>query len=413
MSIAIIGTGISGLVAAHHLHKAHDITLFEANDYVGGHTATVTVAQDGRSYDVDTGFIVFNDWTYPNFIALLDELDVASQPSAMSFSVRCEQTGLEYNGTSLNTMFAQRRNLMRPSFLKMIRDILRFHREAPATIGDASAPATLGEFLKERSYGRRFVEHYLVPMGSAVWSTDPERFLQIPLRFFVSFFQNHGMLSVDERPQWRVVRGGSRRYVDAITRPFTDRIRLSTPVVAVARTASGVDVRTAAGSQRFDHVVFATHSDAALRLLRDPSPDERDILRALPYQSNDVVLHTDQTLMPRVRRAWAAWNYHVQPDTSRATVTYNLNILQSLPSHAPFLVTLNRTGAIAPDKVLRRFTYDHPLFTTESIAAQQRWSEISGSRNTHYCGAYWFNGFHEDGVNSALRVVRALEPVHA
>jgi predicted NAD/FAD-binding protein len=412
--IAIVGTGISGLVAAHHLHREHEITVFEAEDWIGGHTHTVDVEQDGETHRVDTGFIVYNHRTYPNFTRLLEELEVASQPSAMSFSVRCERTGLEYNGTSLNRLFAQRRNLFRPSFYRMLRDILRFNREAPRLLEDAAAPATLGGYLEAGGYSREFKEHYLVPMGSAIWSTDPARLTEIPARFFLRFFDNHGMLTVDDRPQWRVVRGGSDRYVEPLVRPFRDRIRLQCPVRSIARGADGVTIVAGDGpAEYFDEVVVATHSDTALRLLADPKPEEEEILGALPYQRNEVVLHTDASLLPRRRRAWAAWNYHVRPEPGPVAVTYNMNILQSLRSRRPILVTLNRSDAIDPKKILRRFDYDHPLFTPEGVSAQDRWKEISGVDRTHYCGAYWGYGFHEDGVNSALGVCAALEPAHA
>jgi len=409
VKLAIIGTGISGLVAAHRLWRDRDVTVFEAADWIGGHTHTVDV---GR-HAVDTGFIVYNDRTYPNFVRLLDELGVATQPSTMSFSVKCERTGLEYNPTTLNSLFAQRRNLMRPSFYGLVREILRFNREAPALLDDPNAPATLGEYLERGRYSRAFIEQYLVPMGAAIWSTDPGRFRSFPARFFVQFFANHGMLTVDDRPQWRVVTGGSRRYVDALIRPFADRIRTRTPVVAVTRMPDGVEVTPRGGpAERFDQVVFATHSDTALRLLTDAGDAERDILGALPYQSNDVVLHTDARVLP-CKRAWGAWNYHVLEDESRVTVTYHMNLLQSLRSPCPFLVTLNRTEAIDPALVLARFTYDHPLYTPAGVAAQARWEEISGRNRTHFCGAYWGYGFHEDGVKSGLRVSAALEAVHA
>lgn len=412
MRIAIIGSGISGMVAAHHLWHDHEITVFEANDYLGGHTNTVEVRQADRDYAVDTGFIVFNDRTYPNFERLLSELNVSWQPTEMSFSVKCERTGLEYNGSSLNRLFAQRRNLFRPSFLRMLRDVFRFNREAPALLDDAAARETLGDYVAARGYSKEFVDHYLVPMGAAIWSTDPQRFREFPARTFIRFFSNHGLLTVNDRPQWRVVQGGSARYVERLTHPFRDRIRPGCPVASVRRTPDHVLVQPEDGPmERFDEVVFATHSDQALRLLADPTPAEREILGALRYQRNEVVLHTDARLLPR-RRAWASWNYHVPRDPQEGVaVTYHMNILQSLRSPEPFLVTLNRSDRIDPDRILRRLVYDHPVYTLDAIAAQERWAEISGVGRTHFCGAYWGYGFHEDGVKSGLRVCDSLRRV--
>ncbi len=411
MKIAIIGSGIAGNVAAHRLHRGHDITVFEAGGHAGGHTHTHQVARGGRTYAVDTGFIVFNDWTYPNFIALLEELGVASQPSRMSFSVRCEASGLEYNGTTLNTLFAQRRNLLRPSFLGMVRDILRFNREAPRLLAAPGGELPLAEVLARGGYGRAFIEHYIVPMGAAIWSTDPEAMLGFPARFFIRFLHNHGMLSVDERPVWRVIRGGSARYVEKLVAPFRDRIRLDTPVQWIRRLPGQVIVKPRDGAaERFDAAFVACHSDQALRLLADPSPAERAVLGAIPYQKNEAVLHTDTRLLPRRRLAWAAWNYHVLPDArQRVALTYNMNILQGLEAPEPFLVTLNRGDAVDPAKVIQRITYHHPLFTPAGVAAQARQAELNRGRRTYYCGAYWRNGFHEDGVASALAALAHFE----
>jgi len=408
MKFAIVGTGISGLVCAYLLHEEHDLTLYEANDYVGGHTHTVDVEQDNRFYAVDTGFIVFNDRTYPNFIRLLDRIGVESQPSSMSFSVRCATTGLEYNGTSLNTLFAQRRNLFRPSFHRMVRDILRFNRESLEWLASTtnSNGLSLFDYLKENRYSSEFINHYIIPMGAAIWSTDPKQFSAFPVKYFLSFFKNHGMLSVNDRPQWRVIKGGSRSYVDKLIVPFGDRIRLSHPVTRIERDGDGVRVTPLKGeAERYDAVIVAVHSDQALRMLADPDPRERDILGAIPYQPNDTVLHTDARMLPRSRRAWASWNYHIPArHQGAATVTYNMNRLQALESRDPFCVSLNRFAEIDPERVLGRFEYHHPLYTPEGVAAQSRWPEINGVRRTYYCGAYWGYGFHEDGVKSALRV---------
>lgn len=404
MKIAIVGSGIAGNVVARGLHRSHDITLFEAASHIGGHTHTHSVECAGRRYEVDTGFIVFNDWTYPNFIALLQELGVESQPSCMSFSVRNEASGLEYNGTSLAGLFAQRRNLLRPSFYRMLRDILRFNREAPELLS-SSEEISLESYLSEKRYSRGFIDDYLVPMGAAIWSTDPARMLGFPAAFFVRFLHNHGMLSVNERPQWRAIRRGSARYVEKLVAPFRHRIRLNTPVRHVRRLPDSVIVN----GERFDHVFFACHADQALAALTDASPLEREVLGAMPYQENEAVLHTDVSLLPRARRAWAAWNYHVPAEpAARVAITYNMNILQTLAAPDTFCVTLNRTEDIDPRRVLKRITYHHPLFTRAAVAAQQRQRELNGER-TWFCGAYWRYGFHEDGVVSALAALEHFE----
>jgi uncharacterized protein len=415
MKIAIVGTGIAGNVVAHRLAREHDITVFEADARVGGHTNTVDVVAGGRRWAIDTGFIVFNDVTYPKFVALLDELGVASQPSDMSFSVSDRRSGLEYSGSSLNTLFAQRSNLLRPSFHRMLLDVLRFNREAPVLLEGGGGPVTLGEYLRAQGYSRSFVEHYILPMGAAIWSASPEGMSRMPAAFFVRFFHNHGLLSVTDRPQWRVIRGGSKRYVEKLVAGHRDRIRLNTPVHWIRRHPGYVEVK-ARGSEveRFDRVFLACHSDQALRLLTDPSPQEREVLGAIAYQRNEAVLHTDTALLPRRRRAWAAWNYLMPAHDADAdgagerkvTLTYNMNILQGLDAATPFCVTLNDRGAIHPDRVIQRMEYAHPLFTERAVAAQQRHREIDGARRTYYCGAYWRYGFHEDGVVSALDALR-------
>ncbi len=410
MKIAIIGSGIAGNVAAHHLHRTHDITVFEAGAHIGGHTHTHTVDLDGERHEIDTGFIVYNDWTYPHFIALLNELGVESQPSAMSFSVRNEMSGIEYNGTTLNTLFAQRRNLLRPAFHRMIRDILRFNREAPSLLKQEQEIA-LGDFLAEGRYSPQFVNDYLIPMGAAIWSTDPARMFSFPARYFVQFFHNHGMLSVDERPQWRAIRGGSARYVEKLVAPFRHRIRLNTQIESVRRLPDGVVVKPRGlEAERFDQAFFACHSDQALAMLTDATPLEKAVLGTIAYQENEAVLHTDTALLPRARRAWAAWNYHVVDTAAHAaTLTYNMNILQTLKSHHTFCVTLNRTADIAPGKILKRVTYHHPLYTPAGVAAQKRQHEINGINRSYFCGAYWRFGFHEDGVVSALAALKHFE----
>lgn len=405
--IAIVGTGIAGMTAAWHLHRHHDLTVFEANDYVGGHTATVDVERHGRRYAVDTGFIVFNDWTYPNFIDLLEAVGASWQWSDMSFSLRCERTGLEYNGTSVNALFAQRRNLFNPSFLRMIADILRFNGRARALLAGDDDRITLGEYLAREGYSRPFIERYILPMGRAIWSATGRGMLDFPARFFVDFFDRHGFLNVDDRPTWRTVSGGSREYARRLIAPFRDRIRLSTPVRRVLRDATGVRISSEGPQgltdERFDAVFFACHSDQALAVLGDADPAEREILGAFPYQANDAVLHLDRRMRPRAPLARAAWNYHLlDPDTERVALTYDMSLLQSLDSPEPFLVTLNRSADIDPALVLGRYTYHHPVYTPAAVAAQRRRGEISGKRQTYFCGAYWRYGFHEDGVVSGL-----------
>ena len=407
MKIAVIGTGIAGNVAARELCREHDVTVFEAGDHVGGHTHTHTIDDNGRSLAIDTGFIVFNDWTYPNFIALLDELGVSSQPSEMSFGVKCERTGLEYKGHTLNTLFAQRRNLLRPSFHRMLRDIIRFNREARSLLETGDDSLTLGDYLHGNHYSIAFIDYYIIPMGAAIWSAEPRRMLSFPATCFARFFANHGLLNIRNRPQWRVIRGGSRNYVDKLTAPFRQQIRLNTPVTGITRRATHVEVSSARyGMERFDHVFIACHSDQALAMLRDASPLEREVLGAIPYQHNDVVLHTDTSLLPRRRLAWSAWNYHrLAGDNAAVAVTYNMNLLQGLSTQQTYLVTLNNSAAINPDKIIKRLSYDHPVFTQDGIAAQQRQGEINGVRRSYFCGAYWRYGFHEDGVVSALNAL--------
>jgi predicted NAD/FAD-binding protein len=409
--IAVIGSGISGLACAHYLSAEHTVSVFEANKRLGGHTATMDVQVGTRRYAIDTGFIVFNDWTYPNFIALMDELGISSKPTTMGFSVRDEHSGLEYAGGNLDALFAQRRNLVSPRFLRMVRDILRFNRESIADLeaGSLSDDETLGSYLERNRYSEGFKRDYLVAMGSAIWSSDCASTLDFPIQFFVRFFKNHGLLSVKNRPQWRVIEGGSREYIRPLCGRFEQRIHTDTAIRSVRRDAGGVTLMLENGSeQRFDQVVIATHSDQALRLLEEPSNAEREVLGALPYQSNDVVLHTDVRLLPENRKTWSSWNYRLGVDESRAVLTYNMNILQGIEACETFCVTLNDTESINPHKILGRFTYDHPVFSLEGMAAQQRWGDINGQQNTWYCGAYWHNGFHEDGVVSALRVAEAL-----
>ncbi len=394
------------MVTAHLLGRDHELTVFEANDYVGGHTNTIEVDFEGRLYPVDTGFIVFNERNYPNFTKLIRQLGVASQASDMSFSVREETTGLEWAGTTFNSLFAQRRNLLRPSFYRFLLDIKRFNEQSKALLEDGNSRVTLGEYLEAGGYSRELIEHYVIPMGSAIWSAAPEMMKRFPARTFVQFFENHGFLDVYNMPQWRTIRGGSQRYVEALTASFRDGIRLECPVRRLRRLPDGVEVVSNGGQpERFDRVVIATHSDQALALLEDPSDAEREILSAIPYQVNDTVLHTDDRLLPRTRRARASWNALIPRDpVERVTLTYDMNRLQSIDAPVTFCVTLNRTAEIRPEKILRRITYHHPVFTLDTIDAQKRLREINGVNRTYFAGAYWGHGFHEDGVRSGLAV---------
>jgi uncharacterized protein len=409
MRVAIVGAGVSGLVAAHLLHRIHDITVFEADDRPGGHVHTVAVETESGRHDVDTGFIVFNDRNYHQFERLLARLHVASQPSTMSFSVSDERGDFEYSGASPNGLFAKRAHLVTPWFHRMVADLLRFNREARALLTSRDDPSLRG-WLADRGYSRAFVERLIVPQAAAVWSADPAHMWSFPARFLVEFFDNHGMLGLRDRPCWRTVKGGSRRYVDALIAPWRDRLRLSTPVTSIHRTADHVTIKTPGRDpERFDEVIVAAHADQALTMLADASDREHELLGAFPYQRNEAVLHTDTRLLPRRRRAWASWNYHLlERPTGLPTVTYDMNRLQSLAAPERFCVTLNRSQAIDPAKVIRTIPYAHPVYTQASVAAQGRHEEVSGPRRTHFCGAYWGWGFHEDGVVSAIRVAERL-----
>lgn len=410
MRIAVIGSGIAGLASAWLLAREHHVTLFEANDYFGGHTHTHDIAMHGRHYAVDTGFIVYNRAHYPLLTRLFDELGVASQPTTMSFSVANESTGLEYNAASLDTFYCQRRNLLSWRFHGMLRDILRFYREAPALLGGSGPGPALGEYLDRHRYGAAFRDEHLVPMASALWSAPPQGILDFPARYLVQFMANHQMLSVRGRPEWRVVRGGSAAYVRALRRNWSVRERLRCPVLNVQRDAAGVEIVSTSGREHFDHAVLACHSDQALALLADASAGEKEILGAIPYQENDVVLHTDATLLPRRRKAWAAWNAHVPREAGApCTVSYCMNLLQGIESPEPLVVTLNRSAAIDRAKVLRRMRYHHPVYTHAAVAAQRRKAEIQGVHRTWFTGAYWGFGFHEDGIRSAVEVARAFD----
>jgi predicted NAD/FAD-binding protein len=410
MRIAVIGAGISGLSAAWHLHSRHDVTIFEAARSAGGHTHTADVVSGGRPYAIDTGFIVFNHRHYPLFTSLLDELGVASKPTSMSFSVRSDRTGLEYGSASIVSLFAQPANVFRPEFARMLWDIRRFMREAR----EQALPAdrvTVSEYVQERRYGTRFFEEYLVPLGASLWSSPPAEFRAFSMRFVLEFMRNHALLQVSGQPVWRVVQGGSRTYVDALLRRFSGTVRAGTAVQSVQRLFDRVVVTDASGHRAsFDQVVVACHADQALRLLADPTPVEREVLSAFPYQRNEVLLHTDVSVLPRSRRAWASWNYHVPADDrDTVSVTYDMNRLQGLDAPVRFCVTLNDAGRVRPELVLGRFVYHHPEFRPGREAAQLRHHELIGVNRTSFCGAYWGYGFHEDGVRSGLTVAAELE----
>ena len=410
MKIAIIGGGVSGLTVAHLLHDEHDLTLFEANDYVGGHTHTHELEAEGRRWRVDSGFIVYNEKTYPNFIKLLRKLKVVSQKSSMGFSVKAPNKKLEYSGASLNALFAQRQNLFRLSFYVMIKDILRFNRVAKSKLEGLVESMTINEFLKQNKFSKHFVENYIIPMGAAIWSTAAEKTIEMPAVFYIRFFKNHGLLQTKNRPQWRVIKGGSKSYIEKIKAGFEKQIKLSTPVKKIIRYKDEVEIffgKSGEYSNKFDKVIIATHSDQALQMLEEPSAKEKEILGSLPYQENEALLHTDESILPRKKQTWSSWNYLLNEDSKGpVALTYSMNILQSLTARTQFLVTLNSSENIDSNKILKKLIYQHPLFTVEGVRLQKEKHLINGKKNTFYCGAYWGNGFHEDGVVSALDVCK-------
>ena len=413
-NIAVIGSGVSGLTAAYLLSKKHKVTVFEKNDYIGGHTATVDIQKNGIPYAIDTGFIVFNDKTYPNYLALLDEIGIGKQATEMSFSVHNCQTGLEYNGHNLDTLFAQRSNLLKPKFWRLVKEILRFNKLCKAIFeADNYQPGdTLGDFLNANKFDGFFAEHYILPMGAAIWSSSLAQMETFEFRFFVQFFHHHGLLNIADRPQWYVIPNGSRSYLPPLCEPFKERIHLNAKILGVTRQNNQVQLHfeEVASMQTFDEVIFACHSDQALELLSDASEDEQVILSGMPYSKNSVVLHTDTGLLPKREKAWASWNYQLSDDRDKAaSVTYNMNILQGIKSDETFCVTLNQKEDIDPDKILREFTYYHPVFSLQSIKSQQQRLTICGEKHTHFAGAYWHNGFHEDGVKSAVEVAKRFD----
>ncbi|PKM15881.1 MAG: dehydrogenase [Gammaproteobacteria bacterium HGW-Gammaproteobacteria-2] len=409
MRIAVIGSGIAGLGCAWLLSRQHEVVLFERDSRLGGHTHTHDIERFGQQYRIDTGFIVHNREHYPLLSRLFDEIGVATQPTRMSFSVRDDRSGLEYNAESIATVFCQRRNLLSPPFWGMVRDITRFYREAPALLKTAEDGPSLGDYLVQNRYSKLFIEDHLLPMASALWSSPQAKAREFPAKYLVAFMANHQMLQLDGRPQWRVVTGGSDRYVLAMTANWPVQVRLSSAVQSVQRNATSVRINSAHGEEIFDQVVFACHSDQALALLRDASEAEQAVLGAITYQHNDVVLHTDARVLPQRKKAWAAWNAHVAGNDSAAcSVSYCMNVLQSIASPEPFIVSLNRSDAIDPNRVIARMDYQHPVYTHASVAAQGQRARINGHNHTWYCGAYWGFGFHEDGLRSGVEVAQAL-----
>lgn len=409
MKIAIVGGGIAGIYAAHYLSRQHQVTLYEANPYLGGHTDTHNIVLNERNYAVDTGFIVFNEHNYRHFCRFLADLEVASQPSDMTFSVANALSGLEYNATTLDKLFCQRRNLLRPEFYRMVFDIFRFYRKAPELLTNGDDTLTLDDYLDQQGYSQIFIEDHILPMACALWSGPPTVLKTFPARYLVAFMANHQMLKIDDRPQWRTVYGGSSVYVEAFRKQFRGELRLNCPVRAIKRDTGGVTVSTADDERHFDRLILSCHSDQALRLLRDASGEESEILGAMPFQMNETVLHTDARLMPRHPKAWASWNaLKLDEEQARCTVTYYMNLLQNLDAPEPLLVTLNCTDRIDPARILVKRNYHHPVYTPASLAAQKRRGEINGKRHTYYVGAYWGWGFHEDGAKSAQDVVDLL-----
>jgi predicted NAD/FAD-binding protein len=413
--IAVIGSGISGLAAAYYLSRRHEVSLFERDDRIGGHTHTVTVDSSRGPLPVDTGFIVHNDRTYPNLIRLLTELGVPRMNSDMSFAVSCRRTGYEYSSRGLRGYFAQPMNVFKPSAYALFGEIRRFNKIAPRLLERPDAgKLKLGDFLDEHHFTQFFREFYLFPMASAIWSCAHNAVREFPAAMLTRFLRNHGMLTVNGHPQWKTIPGGCSRYIAPITAPYKQRVFSGVRIRSVARDAQGATLKFADGrpEMRFEEVVFATNCDRVLPLLERPSDDERDVLRQFSTSRNDVVLHCDDNLLPRLPAARASWNYLLHLDARNgsgpATMTYHMNRLQGLPVEENYCVTLNANASIRPEKILRRLVYDHPIFTLDSMRAQQSWRKISGANRTHFCGAYWFYGFHEDGVNSALRVAESL-----
>ena len=412
MKIAIIGSGISGNTLAYHLNPYHQITLFESNSRIGGHSHTHEVELFSNKFHVDTGFIVFNKKTYPHFLNLLHELKVPYENSAMSFSVKDSQEDFEYNGTNLNTLFAQRKNLISPIFYKMIKEILRFNKSSTLLL-NSNEEISLGEYLDQEAYSDFFKKYYILPMGSAIWSSNYKTMMEFPAKFFIRFFDNHGMLNVNDRPQWLTISGGSVNYVQKLIASFASKIKLNEKIQSIDRKSDHVAIQFHDRAEKFDWVFFACHSDEALKLIKSPTQDEKNTLRAIPYADNEVILHYDESFMPKRKLAWAAWNYHINQNIhSPVSLTYNMNILQNLVTTVPILVTLNPQEKINNKKIIKKLSYAHPQYSLQSIGAQSNYHLISGINRTSFAGAYWGNGFHEDGVKSALDAIQQFNDLH-
>ena len=407
LKIAVIGSGISGLTSAFLLSKKYEVSLYEKNNYIGGHTHTHEIYENDKKINVDSGFIVYNENTYPNFMKLLNVLKIESQHTKMGFSVKSDYEDFEYAGNSVNSIFAQKSNILRPNFLKMIYQILRFNKISKNEFNNIDENVTLNDYLIKFSFSEKFINHYIIPMGAAIWSTSPQKMLNIPAKFFIRFFNNHGLLEVTNRPQWWVIRNGSFQYVKKIIKPFEKNIFLNCKVNSIIRKNNQVKIKFDKGEKIFDHVIIATHSDQALNLLSDPTDEENKILGAIKYQKNIALIHTDQSILPRRKIAWSSWNYLLnESQDDFVTLTYNMNILQTLKSKKVYCVTINNTTSIDDRKIIKKIKYHHPLFDIISVKAQQQKNKICGQNNTYFCGAYWGYGFHEDGVNSALDVCK-------
>tara|TARA_B100001175_G_C19474518_1_gene623542 strand:- start:256 stop:1515 length:1260 start_codon:yes stop_codon:yes gene_type:complete len=406
LKIAIIGSGISGLTSAYVLNKKYDVSIYEKNDYLGGHTHTHKIAENSKAFNIDSGFIVYNENTYPNFIKLLDLLKVERQNSTMGFSVKTSYKDFEYSGNSIWSIFAKKSNLFNPYFLNMLTSVLRFNRTSINDLNNIDSSTSLIDYLKSKKFSNYFIKYYVVPMAAAIWSTSPKMILKMPALFFIKFFNNHGLLQIKNRPQWWVIKNGSKQYVKKIIEQFNGTIHLNTPVKKVIRNKNHVIIETKSKSEVFDAVIFATHSDQSLKLINDISNNEKNILSKIKYQKNTALIHTDTSVLPKRKHAWSSWNYLLNKDNNTVTLTYNMNILQSLNTSKTYCVTINDCDLINKDKIIKKIDYEHPLFTKDTIEAQYNKNLINGVNNTYFCGAYWGNGFHEDGVNSALDVCK-------
>jgi len=406
LNIAVIGSGISGLTTAHLLSRKHNITLFEKNDYIGGHTHTHSIKEEGTIYNVDSGFIVYNENTYPNFIKLLDSLNVKRQHSSMGFSVKSYNKDFEYSGNSLSAVFSKKSNLFNPYFLNMLRSIIRFNKNSVKDLETMNESTLLIDYLKSKNYSDYFINYYIIPMAASIWSTSPNFILEMPAIFFIRFFDNHGLLKITNRPQWWVIKNGSKQYVKKILDDFNGTIHLNTTINELKRESNKVYIKINNDTKIFDAVVLATHSDQSLSIIKDLSDNEKNVLGKIKYQKNTALIHTDTSILPNRKKAWSSWNYLLDKNDNKVILTYNMNILQSLKSKKTYCVTLNNTDMINENKIIKKITYHHPLFTKESVYAQSQKNLICGANNTYFCGAYWGNGFHEDGVNSALDVCK-------